>query len=288
MFLVPLLFVLAADTLTLELDAWVPKRMASAHVAAVGVALVSEGGAREWYHGVQNVLTRTPVGRETSWPVRAFGSSRSEVATPHSRVGVVLSPGLVVLGVLSALCWLALIPVSAVTRQEWRFGRWHEVLAIVLAIPFTWIFLRRGGPVMATYFTATATTMLLVPLALAAISWRKSRIRAIAILLAAGLAAWSIRGLAAPLPSNFDGGPAEGASLGQLQRAALKALHADSLERTELGFTPLGGRWIAHDRSRGAETLLVLLPSRDLGVIAVSNSGETTRLLEEIVDSLTQ
>jgi len=288
MFLAQLLFVLAADTLTLELDAWVPMRMASTHVPAVGVALVSEAGAREWFHGVRNILTRTRVGHETSWPVRAFSTSRSEVATPHSRIGVVLKPGLVVLGVWSALAWVVLIAVSALTRHEWRFGRWHEVLAITLAVPLTWIFLRRAGPVMATYFTASATAMLLVPTALAAISWRKSRIRAVAILLAAGLAAWSIRGLAMPLPSNFDGGSPEGASLGQLQQAALHALHADSLERTRMGFTPVGGHWVAHDRSRGAEALLVLLPSRDMGVIAVSNSGEAARLLEEIVDSLTQ
>jgi hypothetical protein len=55
-----------------------------------------------------------------------------------------------------------------------------------------------------------------------------------------------------------------------------------------MGFTPVGRRWIAHDRSRGAEALLVLLPSRDMGVIVVSNSGEATRLLEEIVDSLSR
>ena len=288
MFLAQLLLLLAADTLTLDLGAWVPKRMASAHVPAVGVVFVSEDGARQWYHGVQNVLTRTRVGDETSWPVRAFSTSRSEVATPHSRVGLVLKPGLVVLGVWSALGWVVLIAVSALTRNEWRFGRWHEVLAITLAIPLTWVFLRRAGPVMATYFTASATTMLLVPSALAAISWRKSRMRAIAILLAAGLAGWSTRGLAAPLPSNFDGGPPEGASLGQLQQAALQALHADSLKRTGMGFPPVGRRWIAHDRSRGAEALLVLLPSRDMGVIVVSNSGEATRLLEEIVDSLSR
>jgi hypothetical protein len=199
----------------------------------------------------------------------------------------VLLPGLIALGVWTALGWVLLIPVSALTRHEWRFGRWHEVLAILLAVPLTWIFLRRlAGPVMATYFTATASAMLLLPSALAAITWRKSRISAIAILIAAGLTAWATRGLAAPLPSNFDGGPSEGASLNQLQQAALHALQADSLERAGMGFTPIGDHWIADDRSRGAEALLVLLPSRGMGVIVVSNSGETTRLLEEIADSL--
>ncbi|HKP29754.1 MAG TPA: hypothetical protein VJU15_10130, partial [Gemmatimonadales bacterium] len=139
---------------------------------------------------------------------------------------------------------------------------------------------------MATWFTATASALLLFPFALAAIAWKRSRLTAVALVLATGLIAWSARGLAVPLPSNFDGGPPEGATLGQLERAAFRALRADSLQRSGMGFTPDGARWIARDRSRGAEALLVLLPSRDIGVIVVSNSGETTGLLEEIVDSI--
>ena len=288
MFLAQLLFTLAIDTLASDLDAWVPRRMAEAHAAAIGVAVVSEAGEGwTWQEGVENSLTRTRVDDDTSWPVRAFSFTSSRVATPHSRVGVVIAPGLIVLGVWAALCWVLLIPVSALLHHAWRFGRWHEVLAILLAVPLTWFFLRRfAGPVMATYFTTAASALLLAPAALAAMAWRRSRMTALALVLMSGFAVWSTRGLAVPLPSGFDGAPLEGATLGQLQQAALRALGADSVRRAAMGFVPDGRRWISHDRSRGAEALLVLLPSKEMGVIVVSNSGETTRLLQEIVDSI--
>lgn len=288
MFPFQLLLALATDTLSVNFDAWVPMRMRQAHAAAVGIAVVTHDvGRTEWYHGVENVLTRRRVNGKTAWPIRAFSTASPDVASPHSRIGLVLRPGLTVLGVWTALAWVLLIPVSALLRQTWRLGRWHEVVAILLSLPLAWIFLRRlTGPVMATYFSAIAAAVLLTPATLAAIAWKRSRIIAAAIAIAFGLAAWSARTLAAPLPSSFDGGPPEGATLGQLRAAALRALEADSLQRIGMGFAPDGDRWIVHDRSRGAEALLVLIPARNLGVIVVSNSGETTELLEEIVDSI--
>lgn len=288
MFPFQLLMALAADTLSVDLDSWVPRRMAAMHAVAVGVTVVSEREPRsEWHHGVSNVLTRTPVADNTAWPVRAFSSTTVSVASPHSQLGVALLPGLIMLGVWAAVGWILLVPVSALFRHEWRFGRWHEILAVLLAVPVTWIFLRRAaGPVMATYFTSLSAAILLVPLGFAASTWRKSRLAAMAMVTIAAILAWNARSLPVPLPSNFDGGPPEGATFGDLERAALRALRADSLERTRMGFTLEGDRWTAHDRSRGAEALLVLLPSREMGVIVVSNTGETTGLLEEIVDSI--
>ena len=286
MFLAQLLFALTADTLAVDLDAWVPRRMGEAHAVAIGVAVVS-AGAWEWHYGVENVLSRTPVGENTAWPVRIFSSSAVSVAVPHSALGLALQPGLISLGVWSALAWILLIPLSGLIRHEWRFGRWHEVLAILLAVPVTWIFLRRiAGPVMATYLAAIAAAQILIPFGLAALAWRKSRFTAMAILVLAAAATWTGRHLPIPLPSNLDGGPPEGATLSDLRNAMARALPADSLDRAGMGFDLENGRWIAHDRSRGAEALLVLLPAREMGVIVVSNTGETTGLLEEIVDSI--
>lgn len=288
MFLAPLFLVLAADTLTVDLDAWVPRRMVEVHVTAVAVAVTSQGEHRRtWSAGVENVFTRKRVSDGTAWPVRGFGSPQSRTASPHARIGAVLPPGLIAVGVLAALSWLLLIPLSVVLRRAWRFGRWHEVLAICIAVPVTWLFLRRvSGTVLASYFTAIATGVTLVPVLLGAAAWRRSRLAALVPLLAAGVLVAVVRDLVVPLPSRIEGNSAIGATLDELESLATRALDADSTTRASLAFRFDGDRWIARDRNRGAEAILVLLPQRDLSVVAVSNTGRSSALLQEIVDSI--
>ena len=288
MFPVQLLFALAADTATVDLDAWLPRRTATLHVAGIGVAVVSSDGVSwRWHHGVESVLTRTPVGGHTVWPSRSLGRRQPRTASPHATLGAVLSPGLIVMGVWSALCWVLLIPASGLLRKNWRFGRWHEILSLLLAAPVAWLFLDRiAGRVLASYFTVVAGITLLLPFALAALAWRKSRLAAVAVIAVAALLTWKARELIIPLPSRFDAGTAAGATLDELEQTALRALRSDSLERSSLGFALEGGDWIAHDKSRGAETLLVLLPERGMAVVTASNTGETTSLLREVVDSI--
>ena len=289
MFPVPLLLALAADTVAVDLDSWVPGRMAALHVAAVSVAVVAGDEHWRWFRGVENVLTRARVSEATIWPARTLGTSQAGAAASHAPLGQVLAPGLIVVGVWSALCWMLLVPVAMMVRKSWRFGRWHEVLALIVAAPIAWLYLRRAaGPVMASYFIGLAGGALLLPIAIAALRWRKSRIGAITIVAAASIIAWQARRLVVPLPSVVDGHAAAGGTLDDLERTAVRALRADSLQRTRLGFAIAGDRWIAHDRSRGAETFFVLLPERETAIVAASNTGGTTGLLRQILDSITR
>jgi hypothetical protein len=194
-----------------------------------------------------------------------------------------------VVGVLTGLSWLLLIPLSIVLCRAWRFGRWHEVLAICIAVPVTGLFLRRvSGTVLASYFTAIAAGITLVPVLLAAAAWRRSRLAALVPLLAAGVLASLARDLVVPLPSKVEGNSPIGATLGDLESLAARALDADSITRASLAFRLDGDRWIARDRNRGAEAILVLLPQRKLSVVAVSNTGRSSALLQEVVDSITR
>lgn len=288
MFPLQLFLLLSLDSLSGPLDRWVPQRMATLHVAALGVSVLSAGKPpTRWTHGVENVLTRTAASPATIWPLRELGTAQSHVASPHARVAVILAPGLIVLGVMSTLSWLLLTLVSTLTRRHWRFGRWHEVMSVVLGAPLAWLYLRHAaGPMLATWFTAIAGTLLVVASALAAVAWRKSRLSALVVLAAVVLLVSLARNLVLPLPAKLDGAGAAGATLGQLETLVITGLAGDSTVRAGLGFEPKSDRWVARDRSRGAEASLILLPTRGMGVIVVSNTGASAVLLDEIVDSV--
>ena len=288
MFPLQLFLLLSLDSLPVSFDRWVPQRMAALHVAALGVSVLATGKApARWVHGVENVLTRTGVSPATIWPLRELGTPQSQVASPHARVAVILPPGLIVLGVMSTLSWLLLTLVSTVTRRRWRFGRWHEVLSVILAAPLAWVYLRHAaGPILATWFTAIAGILLAVAFALAAVTLRKSRLSTLVVLAAFVLLVSLARNLALPLPAKLAGASATGATLGQLESLVISGLAGDSTLRAGLGFAPQNDRWVASDRSRGAGASLVLLPARGMGVIVVSNTGEAEVLLNEIVDSV--
>ena len=281
MFPAPLLLFLLADTTATSLDSWVPHRMAQLRIPAVAVAVVSAGSATwTWSQGVENVLTRRAVSDRTVWRVSAAGDL-PVTATSHASAAAILSPGLIVLAVWGVVAWILLIPVGLLIRRRWRFGRWHEVLAVLLGAVATWLHLNRlGGTVLASYLTALSAGVVVVPLLASALVWRKSKALSLVVAVAASGLVWSARNALLPMPAfrAADHG-ATVARLAELARAALAS-------RSETDFIAEGDRWIRADSSRGAEAFFALIPKRDLAVVVVSNAGNSGGLLREIVDSV--
>ena len=288
MFLTASFVLLLADTSATALDSWVPRRMAQLRIPAVAVAVTAPNhSAWTWSSGVESVLTRRPVTDKTVWPVSAAAADAAHVsASPHASLAAILPPSLIVFSVWGVVLWVLLIPLSLLVRKRWRFGRWHEILAVLLAAPITWIYLRRlGGPVLASWLTATGGATLLIPLFLAALAWGKSRVASLVILAAYVTLVWSARHTVLPIP-RFGASDA-GATTTALRDYLASALQSDSLELTRRGFTLDGGRWTRDDSGRGATTLFVLVPASGTGVVAVANAGVSETLLKEIVDSIT-
>jgi len=292
MFPLQLLFALTTDSLTIDLASWVPRRMAEHRVPGAAVTVVTPNGpAWTWTYGVENVLTRRPVGPKTRWPlgtgVDGPGAAPlgAGLAASHARLTALLPPGLIILGVFAAVAWVLLIPVSASVRKRWRFGRWHEVLAVVLAAPFAWLYLRRlGGPVLATYFTVMALSCSLLPLLAAALTWPRSRIAATVLLPAAALLAWSARNLVVPMPAAFSGrGAIDLVALGDL---STRALAGDSAAIAGLGLQWEGDRRVARQNGRGSAAIIVIIPERRIGVVAVANAGGSEDLLREVTEAV--
>jgi len=285
MFPAPLLVLLLADTTAASLDSWLPERMAQLRIPAVAVAVITNGSTSwTWSRGVENVLTRRAVSERTVWPGGEAGDL-GVTAAPHARVSAILSPGLIVLAVWSALAWVLLIPVSLLFRKRWRFGRWHEVLAVLLGAGITWAHLNQlGGTVLASYLTALPAGMVVVPLLVAALAWPKSKALSLIVLVSASALAWSARDATLPMPAFR--APDHGATVEGLAHLARSALQGDLASRSGAGFVLEGTRWTRADKSRGAEALFVLLPQPGSAVVVVSNAGNTGSLLREIVDSV--
>lgn len=280
-----LLVLLLADTTATSLDSWVPQRMAQLRIPAVAVAVVTNGSTNwTWSRGVENVLTRRAVSERTVWPVSETGDLRV-TAAPHARVSAILSPGLTVLAVWSAVAWVLLVPVSLLFRRRWRFGRGHEVLAVLLGAALTWAHLDRlGGNTLASYLTALSAGVVVVPLLVAALAWPKSKPLSLIVVVVASALAWSARNALLPMPAFRS--PDHGATVGGLARLARSALQGDFASRSATDFILEGSRWTRADKSRGAEAFFVLLPQRGSAVVVVSNAGNTGSLLREIVDSV--
>lgn len=297
MFPPQLLLALAADTTAANLDAWVPRRMAELNVPGIAVAFASRGKPGwTWTHGVTNVLTRQPVDEGTRWTLGALGSRGDlrtgrprpddSVASAHAAIAALLPPGLIILGVWAGIAWVALVPVSLLVRKRWRFGRWQEVLALVVAAPVAWIYLRRlGGPVLASYFTTAALAVSLIPFMLAALIWNRSRLMAFAPLAGMLALVWIVRAAVVPMPRSF-GQTDPTMSVAEMHQLALVALNSDSLGRTALGLRPEGSRWVGRDTGRGAGALFMVIPDRNIGVVAASNAGGSAVLLRTVAEAV--
>jgi hypothetical protein len=202
-------------------------------------------------------------------------------AASHASVSAILSPGLVVLAVWSVVAWVLLIPVSRLFRKRWRFGRWHEVLAVLLGAAVTWLHLYRlGGTVLASWLTALSAGVVVAPLLAAALVWRKSKVLSLVVVGAAAALVWTTRNAVLPMPV-FRASD-RGATVAGLADLARRAL----VSRTETDFIVEGDRWTRADSSRGAEAFFALIPERDIAVVVVSNAGNSGSLLREIVDSV--
>jgi hypothetical protein len=292
MFPVPLLLFLGADSLAIDLDSWVPRRMALHRVPGLAVTMVArDAPAWTWTHGVENVLTRRAVGPATRWPLgtrvdrSAAVPPEGGLASAHASLAVVLPPGLIILGVLGGIAWVVLVPVSLAARKRWRFGRWHEVVAVLLAAPVAWVYLRRlGGPVLASYFTAMALAGTLLPLLAASLAWTKSRLGALVLLSGAAGLIWSVRALVVPIPAAFGGGGAM--DIAALRELSTRALDGDSTAIASLGLQQENGRWVARQNSRGSTALFVIVPDRRVGVVAVANVGGSEELLRTVAEAV--
>lgn len=292
LFPLPYLLLIGADTTAANLDAWVPRRMAELHVPGIAVGFVARGTRGWiWTHGVENVLTRRALGPGTRWPLGirveppAMSEREGALASAHASLAAVLPPGLIILGVLAGIAWGILVPVSLAARKRWRFGRWHEVLAVSLAAPLAWLYLRRlGGPVVASYFTAMSVGSVLLPLLAASLAWTKSRLGALAILAGAAALIWSVRAFVVPIPAASGGGGAT--DLATLQELSTRAIDGDSTAIADLELQQEGGRWIARQDSRGSSALFIIMPDRGVGVVAVANAGEAEELLAAVVEAV--
>lgn len=291
MFPVPLLLCLGADSLAIDLDSWVPRRMAQHRIPGLAVTFMArDAPAWTWTHGVANVLTRRGLGPKTRWPLgirmeaQAPTPHESSLASAHASLAAVLPPGLIILGVLAGIAWLILVPVSLATRKRWRFGRWHEVLAVSFAAPLAWFYLRRlGGPVVASYFIAMSAAAVLLPLLAASIAWTKSRPGALAILAGTVALIWSVRAFVVPIPAASGGTAAM--DLATLRALSTRALDGDSTAIAALGLRQEGGRWIARQHNRGSSALFIMVPDRGVTVAAVANAGEAEELLGAVVEA---
>lgn len=295
MFPVPLLLFVGADSLAIDLDSWLPQRMAAWRVPGIAVTVATRGAPGwTWAHGVENVLTRRAVTSTTRWPVGEWADTAGEsreparhdsIAAPHASLAAILPAGLIILGVLSPVVWLVLVPASWWVRKRWRFGRWHEVLAVLIAAPMAWAYLRRlGGPVLATYFTTMALGALLLPLLAASLAWKRSRLGALALLVGTAALLWSVRAVVVPMPAGFGGhGAIDQAGLHGL---AARALDADSAGRTSLGLHQDGSRWVARRGTRGATALIVVVPERRMSIVVVANGDGSEDVLGEVAEAV--
>ncbi len=264
-------------------------------------------------------LVFTPL----AMPSAFFGEPRTPgpVAAPHTSLNQLLPPGGIMLGFTSIGAWVLLVPLSWLARRRWRFGRWHEVLAVVVAAPVAWALLARlGGAVMATYFTALTAALALVPLVAAVAVTRLARRASrgarflLATLVLAGAAAgvWAARAQPLPLPLWYGREGNAAASLrttmpdlarfvealvapaevdpavaGLLGR---RSVQSDSAEWWGLGIRVTGPEQapvLSHRGSTpGAQALLVAIPSRRVGLVIAANAGHGDDLVFALAERL--
>ncbi|HEX9893208.1 MAG TPA: serine hydrolase domain-containing protein [Gemmatimonadales bacterium] len=266
-------------------------------------------------------LVFDPLEMPSAW----FGRPRigGAAATVHAALAQVLPPGGIMLGISAIGAWILLIPVCAITRRRWRFGLWHEIMAVLVAAPVAWWLLARlGGSVMALYFTAIAALAYLGPLLVAAAVFAALRRASLALRLAAvGLvvaigagALFAGRAQPVPLPTWYS---AEGnaaaslrSSIGDLARFAAelvdpalldstttgllrsRAVRADSGLWWGLGIAVSGPesepRLIHRGSNPGVAALLVAVPSQRAAVVVVANAGHAAPLVQEVAERVLQ